>query len=52
MPGKIGLCRICGKPASNKCSLCGKIVCDEHYDPDLMTCTLHGPNTKRRTAKA
>lgn len=36
-----GLCDICGKIAKHKCKLCGKRVCDEHYDAKSGTCTTH-----------
>ena len=39
--GLSGLCRICGKIAKNKCSLCGKLVCDDHYDAKHKICTTH-----------
>ena len=33
----MGLCSICSKPgAMNTCKLCGKIVCNDHYN------SLHG----------
>lgn len=38
MSNKVGLCRICGKPGKNICSLCGKNACDEHYDKKSGLC--------------
>ncbi|MEM3227890.1 MAG: hypothetical protein QXR58_02100 [Candidatus Micrarchaeaceae archaeon] len=36
---KTGLCSICGKPARNTCSMCGRVVCDDHFDKKLGICT-------------
>jgi hypothetical protein len=33
------LCDVCGKIATNTCKLCGKRVCDAHYDSKLGLCT-------------
>jgi hypothetical protein len=44
-----GLCDICGKVAKHKCHLCGKIVCDEHYDAVHKICARHTQN--RATVK-
>ncbi len=33
------LCYICGKPAKHVCKLCGKHVCNEHFDAKLGICT-------------
>ncbi len=32
-------CSICGMPAGNTCSVCGKRACNRHYDRRLGTCT-------------
>ncbi len=34
----MGLCHICGRPATNTCQMCGKQVCDKHYDSKLGMC--------------
>lgn len=34
------LCRICGKIAMNTCSMCGKAVCDKHYDAKSGLCDI------------
>ncbi len=35
------LCEICGeKEATHTCRLCGRRVCDEHYDPATGLCTI------------
>lgn len=36
-----GLCSVCGKPAKHKCNLCGRMVCDEHYDAAHKICVSH-----------
>ncbi|MFI5412263.1 MAG: hypothetical protein ACHQX1_00010 [Candidatus Micrarchaeales archaeon] len=33
------LCDICGKIAKHTCKLCGKRVCDAHYDEKNKICT-------------
>ena len=33
------LCDVCSKLASRTCKLCGKRVCDAHYDAKLGICT-------------
>ncbi len=42
-------CDICGMPASNTCSICGKKVCDKHYDKRTGLCVscLHGRRIKK-----
>ncbi|MFP3215041.1 MAG: hypothetical protein RXR32_00610 [Candidatus Micrarchaeota archaeon] len=32
------LCYICGKPAKHVCKLCGRHVCEEHYDKETGLC--------------
>lgn len=39
MSDVVALCDICGKIARHSCSLCGKRVCDMHYDSALHICT-------------
>ena len=29
---------MCGQPASMKCSMCGRPVCNEHYDKTMNVC--------------
>ncbi|MDM7275793.1 MAG: hypothetical protein P3X22_006750 [Thermoprotei archaeon] len=29
-----GTCELCGSPASSVCSLCGRLVCPDHYGRD------------------
>lgn len=26
----VGMCHVCGNPATNTCSLCGRVTCTEH----------------------
>jgi len=33
------LCDICGRPAENTCTNCGKRVCARHYDAENGVCT-------------
>lgn len=33
-------CRVCGKMATNTCSMCGKAVCDRHYDAKSGLCDI------------
>jgi len=35
-----GICEICGKPAVARCRLCGREVCEEHYDRSTGLCTI------------
>ncbi len=35
----VGQCMICGKPAFNTCSICGSLVCDEHFYPRTRMCS-------------
>jgi hypothetical protein len=39
MSDVIVLCDICGKISRHTCRMCGKRVCDEHYDLNLHICT-------------
>ncbi|MFO8016448.1 MAG: hypothetical protein R6U32_05065 [Candidatus Woesearchaeota archaeon] len=37
---RTGLCMICEmKPAVHTCSMCGRVVCDEHFDLRTGLCT-------------
>ena len=38
---RIGLCHVCGKPARNTCSLCGRPVCDDDMDRATGACKMH-----------
>ncbi|MBN1110379.1 MAG: hypothetical protein JXA45_06440 [Methanomassiliicoccales archaeon] len=48
----LGLCAICSKPARHTCSMCGRVVCSEHYVKRLHLCTncarLHGDRERER----
>ncbi len=35
-----GLCEICRKPAIATCRLCGRRVCEDHYDKATGLCTI------------
>ena len=35
------LCVVCGKIAEHACRLCGKIVCNDHYDKKSGLCLDH-----------
>lgn len=37
----VTLCDYCNNIAVNTCSLCGKRVCEEHYDSATGLCTAH-----------
>ncbi len=39
MPDVTTLCNVCGMPASSRCRLCGKMVCEMHYDARSGLCT-------------
>lgn len=34
----IGICSLCGSPAVSTCRLCGRLVCEEHYDSRTGIC--------------
>jgi len=36
----VGLCVYCGKPAAHTCSLCGALVCEQHFDSSKGICTV------------
>ena len=37
---RVALCMICGtRPAADSCSMCGRVVCREHFDPLTGLCT-------------
>jgi len=38
-------CKI-AKPYFNRCHICHRWVCDEHYNEDVMTCTACIPKEK------
>lgn len=48
---KLGLCMICGKPAQFTCSICGKLVCGDHYYPKARMCSHCIPVTERRNGQ-
>jgi hypothetical protein len=33
-------CEICGAPATRRCPLCGRMVCDEHFNEELGVCAV------------
>lgn len=37
----VTLCDYCNKIATNTCTLCGKRVCEDHYDPATGLCPAH-----------
>ena len=39
MPEKYSLCYICGNVARHACSMCGKHICDAHYDEKSRMCS-------------
>ena len=43
----VGMCMICGKPAKHTCAICGRLVCDEHFNFSVGMCTVCAPKTKR-----
>ncbi len=43
---KTALCHICGKPARYTCSLCGRPVCENDYDPGTGMCKMHKTGRK------
>jgi len=47
----VGQCAICGKPAQNTCSICGRLVCDDHYYPEARMCSHCIPVTERRNGE-
>lgn len=47
----VGLCMICGKPAQNTCSLCGRLVCQDHYYPQAKVCSYCIPAQERRNGE-
>jgi len=43
----LGSCHICGKNASQSCSLCGSLTCDEHIQRGVCTqCRKSGDEIK------
>jgi len=43
----LGSCHICGKNASQSCSLCGSLTCDEHIQRGVCTqCRKSGDEKK------
>jgi len=34
----IGICSLCGRPASNTCPLCGRLVCAHDSNPVTKVC--------------
>ncbi|HVO77937.1 MAG TPA: hypothetical protein VMS79_03620 [Methanomassiliicoccales archaeon] len=43
----VGMCMICGRPATHTCAICGRLVCDQHFNRDVGMCTICAPKTKR-----
>jgi hypothetical protein len=44
----LGPCMICGKPARFTCSVCGRLVCTEHYDTDSGLCSDDARKARHR----
>ena len=48
----LGLCSICSRPARYSCSMCGRLVCPQHYDKHSRLCDqcspVHGDEHMRR----
>ncbi len=43
-----GICAVCSGTAGNTCMLCGRLVCDRHYDTARHTCSsCKGKRLKR-----
>ena len=40
------LCDYCNKLAANTCTLCGKRVCEDHFDAATGMCTGHNLGKK------
>ncbi|MCU0852803.1 MAG: hypothetical protein MUC90_06080 [Thermoplasmata archaeon] len=34
----IGICSVCGRPATTTCALCGRLVCFQDSDPLTRVC--------------
>ena len=34
----MGICHICGGVAEKRCKMCGRAVCDKHYDSKSGLC--------------
>jgi hypothetical protein len=44
----LGPCMICGKPGRFTCSVCGRLVCAEHYDADSGLCSDDDRKARRQ----
>jgi hypothetical protein len=47
----IGQCYICGRPAFHTCSICGQLICEEHYDAKAKMCTNDSPTASKNKEK-
>ncbi len=44
----LGPCMICGKPGRYSCPICGRLVCDEHFDLASRMCTDDARKVRHR----
>ena len=35
----VGVCSVCSRPGMNRCSMCGAVVCAQHYVKEKDICT-------------
>lgn len=47
----IGECYICGRPAFHTCAICGRLICEEHYDAKARMCTNDSPSARKNKEK-
>ena len=43
----IGECYICGRPARYTCVICGRLICERHYDVRAKMCTNDSPSAPK-----
>lgn len=37
----VGMCRVCAKPATQTCPLCGALLCPQHVGISRHSCSAH-----------
>ena len=47
----IGQCNICGRPAHFTCSICGQLVCEQHFDSRVKMCSTCSPKASNDDKK-
>jgi len=45
----LGMCSLCGRPATSTCTLCGRLVCSQDMNPVTRVCRVCAARQMRQT---